>query len=175
MAARRFGRYTPVPKHEFIDNIHKQKEKEFDLSLQNKVALFQGLFKGREDVFARRWYSKTSGKSGYQPVCLNEWNPQFCNKRQYKCAECPNRQLKELTYDDYYKHLEGKSAEGRDVLGLYVILTDNTCYFLCVDFDDKLCKNDYQTDVQAFVNVCKDWNIPCSIERSRSGNGAHVK
>lgn len=160
--------------HEFIDNIHKQKEKDGDLSLQNKVALFQGLFKGREDVFARRWYSKTSGKSGYQPVCLNEWNPQFCNKRQYKCAECPNRQLKALTYDDYYKHLEGKSAEGCDVLGLYVILTDNTCYFLCVDFDDKLCENDYQTDVQAFVNVCKDWNIPCSIERSRSGNGAHV-
>lgn len=160
--------------YRFIENLHKQEEKKVTLSSQKKVALFRGLFKGREDVFARRWYSKTSGKSGYQPVCLNEWNPQFCNKKQYKCVECPNRQLKALTYDDYYKHLEGKSAEGCDVLGLYVILTDNTCYFLCVDFDDKLCENDYQTDVQAFVNVCKDWNIPCSIERSRSGNGAHV-
>ena len=26
----------------------------------------------------------------------------------------------------------------------------------------------------AFVDVCKSWNIPCSVERSRSGNGAHV-
>lgn len=26
----------------------------------------------------------------------------------------------------------------------------------------------------AYVNVCRDWNIPAYIERSRSGNGAHV-
>ena len=26
----------------------------------------------------------------------------------------------------------------------------------------------------AFVSVCKGWNVPCYIERSRSGNGAHV-
>lgn len=37
-----------------------------NLSLQEKVDLFRSLFKGREDVFARRWYSKTSGKAGYQ-------------------------------------------------------------------------------------------------------------
>jgi len=79
------------------------------LSLNTKVALFKSLFKGREDVFARRWYSKTNGKSGYQPVCLNEWNRQLCDKRKYKCAECPNRQLKALGYDDVYRHLEGRA------------------------------------------------------------------
>ena len=42
------------------------------LSLEEKVDVFRKLFKGREDVFARRWYSRTSGKSGYQPVCRNE-------------------------------------------------------------------------------------------------------
>ena len=30
------------------------------LSLQEKVELFQSLFKGREDVFAKRWYSDTT-------------------------------------------------------------------------------------------------------------------
>ena len=44
------------------------------LSLEEKVSVFRNLFKGREDVFARRWYSRTSGKSGYQPVCRNEWD-----------------------------------------------------------------------------------------------------
>lgn len=44
------------------------------LSLQEKVDLFRSLFKGREDVFARRRYSKASGKGGYQLVCQNEWN-----------------------------------------------------------------------------------------------------
>ena len=30
----------------------------FKLSLDERVALFMSLFKGREDVFARRWFSK---------------------------------------------------------------------------------------------------------------------
>lgn len=144
------------------------------LSLEEKVALFSSLFKGREDVFAKRWYSKASGKSGYQPVCLNEWNHHFCNKKKYKCTKCPNRQFKSLEYEDIYKHLEGKDAEGCDVIGVYVLLADNHCNFLCVDFDDKQCEHGYQSDVLAFVGVCKGWEIPYSIERSRSGNGAHV-
>ena len=45
-----------------------------NLSLQEKIDLFCSLFKGRDDVFARRWYSKTSGKAGYQPVCQNDTN-----------------------------------------------------------------------------------------------------
>ena len=144
------------------------------LSLKEKVSVFRNLFKGREDVFARRWYSRTSGKSGYQPVCRNEWNRPLCDKKKYKCAECPNRLFKQLEYEDIYRHLEGKSPDGQDVIGVYAILANNTCNFLCADFDDKSCEHGYKEDVLAYVGVCKDWNIPCAIERSRSGNGAHV-
>ena len=144
-----------------------------NLSLQEKVDLFRSLFKGREDVFARRWYSKTSGKAGYQPVCQNEWTP-LCDKRTFKCADCPNRQFSPLTDNDIYRHLEGKDADGRDVIGLYVLNEDNTCHLLCTDFDDKNCEHGYKNDVLAFIDVCRSWNIPCSVERSRSGNGAHV-
>ena len=143
-------------------------------TLQEKVALFQSLFQGREDVFARRWYSSTTQKSGYQPVCNREWVREFCDKRKYKCADCPNRQFAPLTYNDIFNHLAGKDAWGRDVIGLYPIRKDNTCCFLCTDFDDKSCEHGYKNDVLAFVNVCKTWNVPCYIERSRSGNGAHV-
>ena len=143
------------------------------LSLQEKVELFRSLFNGRTDVFARRWYSKTSGKAGYQPVCQNEWSS-FCDKKSYKCADCPNRRFSPLTDKDVYRYLEGKDADGRDVIGLYVLNEDNTCRLLCTDFDDKNCEHGYQNDVLAFVDVCKSWDIPCSIERSRSGNGAHV-
>ena len=143
------------------------------LSLQEKVDLFRSLFKGREDVFARRWYSRTSGKSGYQPVCKNEWS-QPCRERNHKCDDCPNRQFLPITNDDLYRHLSGKDAEGKDVIGLYVLNEDNTCHLLCADFDDKNCEHGFQDDVLAYVGVCKSWDIPCSIERSRSGNGAHV-
>lgn len=153
--------------HEMLNNTQS-------LSLKDKVELFQSLFKGREDVFAKRWYSETTKKAGYQPVCEREWNRGFCDKKKYKCAECPNRQFAHLSYEYIYNHLAGKDALGRDVIGVYPILMDNTCYFICADFDDKSCEHGYKNDVLAFVSVCKEWGVDCYIERSRSGNGAHV-
>ena len=144
------------------------------LSLQEKVKLFRMLFKGREDVFAKRWYSDVTKKSGYQPVCEREWNSEFCDKRKYKCTECPNRLFVSLTDEHIYNHLAGKDNLGRDVVGIYPIMSDNTCNILCADFDDKSCVHGFQNDVLAFVDICKEWKIPCYIERSRSGNGAHV-
>ena len=143
-------------------------------TLHEKVFIFQSVFQGRDDVFAKRWYSSSTQKSGYQPVCKREWNREFCDKRKYKCADCPNKQFAPLTYNDFFNHLAGKDVWGRDVIGLYPIRKDNTCCFLCTDFDDKSCEHGYKNDVLAFVNVCKTWNVPCYIERSRSGNGAHV-
>ena len=144
------------------------------LSIEERVAIFHSLFKGREDVFARRWFSKTTGKSGYQPVCINEWRRGVCDKKKFKCADCPNRHFAPLTYQYLYRHLEGKDENCCDVVGLYAIMPDNNCAFLCADFDDKSCKHGYKDDVLAFVGVCKEWNIPYAIERSRSGNGAHI-
>jgi hypothetical protein len=45
-----------------------------------KVALFRSLFRGREDVFPRRWENERKGTSGYSPVCRNEW-PSACAAR----------------------------------------------------------------------------------------------
>lgn len=50
------------------------------LGKDERVELFRSLFRGREDVFARRWYSKATNKGGYQPVCVNEWRRGICDK-----------------------------------------------------------------------------------------------
>ena len=139
-------------------------------SSKEKIELFRSLFKGREDVFARRWQSTTSGKSGYQPVCVNEWAVDLCDKRKFKCANCPNRMLNPLSDEDIYKHLEGKDVLARDVIGIYPMLQDETCRFLCADFDDE----SFEKDVTTFREVCEELEIHVSIERSRSGNGAHA-
>ena len=166
--------YKPRPTN-VIDSIYSPVSLQvIKLSLDERVALFMSLFKGREDVFARRWFSKSTGKAGYQPVCVNEWRRGVCDKKTYKCAECPNRDFAPLTSQDVYRHLEGKDENCCDVVGLYAIMPDNNCSFLCTDFDDKNCKHGYKDDVLAFVGVCRDWQIPYAIERSRSGNGAHV-
>ena len=157
-----------------IDEPVTQSPQKPSLSLEEKVALFRSLFQGREDVFARRWFSPSTGKSGYQLVCAREWNREYCDKKKYKCAECPNREFQSLGYNDIYRHLEGRDPNGRDVVGVYAIFPDNSCQFLCCDFDDKSCEHGYQKDVLAYVNVCRDWGVPAYIERSRSGNGAHV-
>ena len=139
-------------------------------SSNEKILLYRSLFCGREDVFARRWYSKTTEKSGYQPVCENEWADGLCDKKKYKCSVCPNRKLSPITDENIYKHLEGKDYYGRDVIGIYPMLIDETCHFLCADFDDK----EYEKDALAFCEICDELNIPAHIERSRSGGGAHV-
>ena len=59
-----------------------------NLSLDDRVRLFQSYFKGRED--ARSWFSMATEKSGYQPVCKNEWRQNICDKKRQKCADCPN-------------------------------------------------------------------------------------
>ena len=166
--------YKPRPSN-VIDSIYSPVSLPvIKLSLDERVALFMSLFKGRKDVFARRWFSKSTGKAGYQPVCVNEWRRGVCDKKKFKCAECPNRDFAPLTSQDVYRHLEGKDENCCDVVGLYAIMLDNNCSFLCTDFDDKSCKHGYKDDVLAFVGVCRDWQIPYAIERSRSGNGAHV-
>ena len=139
-------------------------------SPEEKIALFRSLFRGREDVFARRWYSKTLDKSGYQPVCENEWNEDFCDKKKYKCSDCPNRKLMSLTDKEIYRHLSGKDLYGRDVVGIYPMLADETCLFLCADFDEE----SFKSDVSAFRKTCEEFDIPVSVELSRSGNGAHA-
>ncbi len=144
------------------------------LGKDERVALFRSLFRGREDVFARRWYSKATNKGGYQPVCVNEWRRGVCDKKSVKCAECPYRNFLPLGYNEICNHLTGNDENCCDVIGIYAIMPDNNCAFLCTDFDDKSCKHRYKDDVLAFVSVCRDWNIPYSIERSRSGKGAHV-
>ena len=75
-----------------------------------------------------------------------------------------------LTDKDIYKHLSGEDSYGRDVVGIYPMLTDEACLFLCADFDEE----NFKSDVTAFRKTCEEFDIPISVEISRSGNGAHA-
>jgi hypothetical protein len=102
------------------------------LSTAEKVALFRRLFRGRTDVYPVRWEGKTSGKSGYAPACANEWRAGVCEKPRIKCGDCSHRLLVPLSDSVIYDHLAGKQT-----VGVYPLLEDDTCHFLAVDFDKR--------------------------------------
>jgi len=101
---------------------------------KQKIALFRSLFRGREDVFPRRFESKRTGKSGYQPVCRNEWVRPLCNKPKIKCGNCENRDFTPLSDDVIRNHLIGIDPNDRYqrefVIGMYPMLVDETWWFL---------------------------------------------
>jgi superfamily II DNA or RNA helicase len=138
---------------------------------QAKVALFRSLFRGREDVYPRRFESRKTGKSGYAPACANEWVRGICEKPRIKCADCPHRRFLPLTDDVIHWHLSGRDPVGQPfVAGVYPLLQDETCFFLAVDFD----KANWREDAVAFLETCRRLDLPAALERSRSGRGAHV-
>jgi hypothetical protein len=57
-------------------------------SPEAKIALFRSLFRGRDDVYPRRFESRKTGRAGYAPACANEWVRGVCEKPRIKCAEC---------------------------------------------------------------------------------------
>ena len=140
-------------------------------SSQAKIALFRSLFRGRDDVYPRRFESRKTGKSGYAPACANEWVRGMCEKPRIKCAECPHRRFLPVTDEIIRWHLSGNDADGQAfVAGVYPLLQDETCYFLAVDFD----KAGWHEDATAFLAACRRLNLSAALERSRSGRGAHV-
>lgn len=150
------------PEHDFV---HRQS------SPESKIALFRSLFRGRDDVYPRRFESRKTGKSGYQPACANEWAPGMCQKPKVKCADCQHRSFLPVTDGVIRWHLSGRDDNGRDfVMGTYPMLQDETCFFLAADFD----KTHWQEDAQAILETCRRMKVTAVLERSRSGNGGHV-
>ncbi|MBX3744747.1 MAG: DEAD/DEAH box helicase family protein [Verrucomicrobiae bacterium] len=135
-----------------------------------KIELFRSLFRGREDVYPRRFESRRTGRSGYQPACGNEWVRGICEKPRIRCSECPHRRYLPVTGEVVRWHLSGRDAEGAPfVMGLYPMLADETCCVLVLDLDGEA----WVEDAATLREVCRRQGLPVALERSRSGKGGH--
>jgi superfamily II DNA or RNA helicase len=132
---------------------------------EEKIELFMSLFKGRDDVYARRWENKKKDTAGYSPACTNEWKRGLCKKPEVRCSGCTHKAY--AIPDD---KIIGDHLRGRDgfVAGIYPLLPDETCFFLAID------EGEWQKDISVLREVCAEFDIPVSVERSRSGKGAHA-
>lgn len=125
-------------------------------SPEAKVALFMDRFSGRKDVYARRWTSRKTGKSGWSPATRQGFYSKDTTEKDYL----------PLTAEALDAHLR----RGGDHIGLYVMLPNDTCRLLACDFDD----GTWREDAEAFITACWGSGIETLAEISRSGEGAHV-
>lgn len=114
---------------------------------QTKITLYQTLFRGREDIYARFWTNLYKKSSGFSPVySLNKQTIAFVN----------------TTILD---HLTGK-----EVISIYPLLKDNTTFFLVIDFD----RQNWLSEAQKVLSAARIYGLPSYLERSKSGNGGHI-
>src|SRR6266545_3694099 len=128
-----------------------------------KVSLFGSLFRGRDDVYALRWEGR-NGRTGYSPAGIREWS---------QAASAGRGQKKSFRHSKLFPLSEGAIRDhllGKETIGVYPLLQDDTCWFVAVDFD----KKSWGADACAFLKMCQETGVPASLERSRSGNGGHV-
>jgi hypothetical protein len=136
-----------------------------DWSAARKVELFRSLFRGREDVFAVHWENAAKQRAGYAPRCTNEWMRGVCEKPRVRCGACPNQAFVPLDTAQVLAHLQG-----RQVVGVYPLLADETCWLVAIDLDG----DDWPQDVAALREVAAELGLAPAVERSRSGAGAHL-
>ena len=149
---------------------------------EKHVNFYYSMFKGRKDVYSLRSGKPNikTGKHGYYTQCENFWKYGLCGKadgKRIKCQTCPNQKYKPLVGKIIYEHLMGLKEDCSDVVGLYPVWPDETCNYLVFDFDNHDDNSDslkWQEEANALRAICVDNDVPCLVERSRSGKGAHV-
>lgn len=137
---------------------------------KDKIALFKSLFRGREDAYAKSYFSKKRQKLEYLPACDLEWKRPVCKKPSIKCSACKHRKLSALSDTVVLRHLSGTKKDGSDQAGLYPLFDVDMTWLLAADFDGE----GWKEEVAAYKRACAELGIAAYIERSRSGNGGHA-
>lgn len=133
------------------------------------LEIFKSLFKSRQDAFAIRW--ERDGKSGYMPAYTLDWDQFKIHKAKGgTLKDFKNKEYAPLTDQRILNHLSGK-----EIVGIYPLLQDNTSWFIAADFDQSTSKTKrWVGECRAFMLECEKHNLPVYLERSRSGTGGHV-
>jgi hypothetical protein len=88
-----------------------------------------------------------------------------CAKPRVRCGECSHQAFIAPVEAELLAHLQG-----RQVMGVYPLLADDTCRLLAIDLDG----DSWRTDVAALREACDELGVLPAVERSRSGDGAHI-
>ena len=157
-----------------------------ELNDKNANNFFMLFCRGRQDVYDLRYCNPKTGKTGYYTQCFNRWE-RDCHINKHdgvRCKDCKLKAYKPVTLDLIKAHLRGTDPNGNDVVAIYPMLEDNMCQLLVFDFDNHAQgaqqgdfaneNQEWMEEVDVLMAICKELGVPAIVERSRSGNGAHV-
>ena len=122
-----------------------------------KLALYARLFAARQDVYAVFWENPRKGTKGWAPRTRD----QYSRRPLWERGPLP------LTVEVLEAHL---SWHDDLFIGLYPLLADATCWWLAADFDGPQA----MLDAHAYIKAASSLGVPCALEISQSGRGAHV-
>lgn len=150
----------------------KQKKKK--LSKEQKIQIFMDYFKGREDVFEVRYFSQKKQSYGWALACDLAFDKRRClrGKIPKACSICRNKQFTPFSKEILTSHFTGINIDYSENygIGIFPLLSDNTCYFLAMDFDDK----NWFENLYCVYQVAKEKGLDALMERSASGEGGHL-
>ncbi len=176
---------------EIIENVHEYDPNQGARIIPREITetdakVFFSMFWGRTDVYSKRTIKKSTGEVNYYTQCHNFWK-NGCLRitgSKIKCQDCPKQAYKELKKEQIMEHLRGSAEDATDVIGVFPLLTDDTCRFIVFDFDNHekdAEKNDFantdelwKEEVDSLRKICDNNRIDALVERSRSGRGAHL-
>ena len=122
-----------------------------------KLALYARLFAARTDVYARYWENPRKDTKGWSPVVRDP----------FRKGSLWDRRPLPLTTGVLAAHLR---SDDDLFIGLYPLLPDATCWWITADFDGPQA----MLDAHAYVKAATSLGVPCGLEISQSGRGAHV-
>ncbi len=176
---------------EIIENVHEYDPNQGARIIPREITetdakVFFSMFWGRTDVYSKRTIKKSTGEVNYYTQCHNFWK-NGCLRitgSKIKCQDCPKQAYKELKKEQIMEHLRGSAEDATDVIGVFPLLTDDTCRFIVFDFDNHekdAEKNDFantdelwKEEIDSLRKICDINRIDALVERSRSGRGAHL-
>lgn len=142
--------------------------------------------RGRKDVYELRYTNPRTGKTGYYTQCFNRWD-RSCHiqkKDGIRCRDCELRVYKPITLSLIKAHMTGADPNGNDVIAIYPMQENNLCQLLVFDFDNHAkgaeqedyanVDDSWKEEINALRRICKNLDVDAVVERSRSGNGAHM-
>ena len=137
--------------------------------IRARLQLYRSYFKGRDDVYAHRWFNKEKKKQ-YSPVVKPQYRHWKPTKHRDDTFAAPDGSIYEpLTDDVIFDHLSQNTGPNESI-GLYVVVNTDECYLSVIDFDG----DQWQKDLIQIVYMAEEQGFSSLIERSQSGNGGHI-